>query len=280
MNPRGQHPIGLPTLVRGIWGNRSLIATLTRREIEGRYKGSMFGVLWSLITPMLMLVVFTFVFGQIFKAKWAGAQVSADSSGHLEFAAALFAGLLLYNFLAECISKAPNLITNQPNYVKKIVFPLELLAIVTLLAALFHFLIAYGLLLLLVAFSTWKLTATALLLPIVLAPYFLMILGATWALSALGVYLRDIGQIIAPALTALMFLSPIFYPLSSVGPKFLSIYKLNPLTTVVEESRQVLLFATAPDWHAWLPYCLLGILVAYGGFIIFQKTRQGFSDVL
>ncbi|MDT4864552.1 ABC-2 type transporter [compost metagenome] len=227
-----------------------------------------------------MLGVFTFVFGQIFQAKWGGASSSTSATSNLDFAAALFVGLLLYNFLAECLSKAPYLVTNQPNYVKKIVFPLELLAVVTLLAALFHFLIAYAIVLVLVALSGWQLTAMALYTPVVILPFFLMILGITWGLSALGVYLRDIGQIISPALTALMFLSPIFYPLSSVSPNFLQLYQLNPLTFVVEQSRQVLLFGRAPDWSAWLPYTLISLLIAYAGYIFFQKNRQGFSDVI
>jgi lipopolysaccharide transport system permease protein len=280
MRQQGTTSINPMELSRQLWANRSLIATLTRREIEGRYKGSLFGVFWSLLNPLMMLTVFTFVFGQIFKAKWGGSPEGAGATGHLDFAAALFAGLLLYNFMAECISKAPHLVTSQPNYVKKIIFPLELLAIVTILAALFHFLVAFAVVLLLVAFSGWQLTLNAFLLPVVIAPFFLLTLGLTWGLSALGVYLRDIGQLIAPTLTALMFLSPIFYPLKSVDPRFLPIYRLNPLTTVVEESRQVLLYGQAPDWGLWLPYCAVGILIAYAGFVFFQKNRQGFADVI
>lgn len=280
MIPKGTISINPVDLARQLWDNRSLIATLTRREIEGRYKGSLFGIFWSLLNPLMMLTVFTFVFGQIFKAKWGGSAGGTEATGHLDFAAALFSGLLLYNFMAECISKAPHLVTSQPNYVKKIIFPLELLAIVTILAALFHFLIAYAVVLLLVLFSGWHLTINAFLLPVVIAPFFLLTLGVTWGLSALGVYLRDIGQLISPALTALMFLSPIFYPLKSVDPKFLPLYRLNPLTTVVEESRQVLLYGQPPDWSLWIPYCAIGLLTAYAGFVFFQKNRQGFADVI
>ena len=164
-----------------------------------------------------MVTVFTFVFGEIFQAKWANSQ----SASHFDFAAALFSGLLVYNFFAECMSRAPSVITTNPNYVKKIIFPLENLSVVVVLAALFHLVIAFAVVLLLIAISSWKLTWTVLLTPAILSPLVFFTLGMNWLISALGVYLRDIGQIVSPVLTALMFLSPIFYPLSSVSSKFL-----------------------------------------------------------
>lgn len=261
-----------------LWQHRSLILTLTRREVAGRYKGSLFGVLWSLISPLLMLSVFTFVFGEIFQARWGSP--GQQASGHLEFAVALFAGLLQYNLLAECVSKAPHLVTSQPNYVKKIVFPLELLAVVSLMAALFHFGVAYAIILVLTALSDWHFHWTVLYTPVIMAPFVFLVLGVTWALSALGVYVRDIGQIVPPALTALMFLSPVFYPLSSVSPKLHSIYQLNPLTTVIEQLRSTLLFGNSPDWGVLLPYGAVCLVVGVSGYAIFQHTRQGFADVL
>lgn len=278
MNSEERYSANLLRLPSSLWQHRSLILTLAKREVVGRYKGSLFGVLWSFISPLMMLSVFTFVFGEIFQARWgsAGQQVS----GHLEFAVALFAGLLQYNLLAECVSKAPHLVTSQPNYVKKIVFPLEILAVVSLAAALFHFVVAYGIILVLTAISDWHFHWTMLYTPVIMAPFVFLVLGVSWAMAALGVYVRDIAQIVPPALTALMFLSPVFYPLSSVNPKLHVLYQINPLTTVIEQVRSTLLFGNAPDWGVLLPYGGICLVVGTMGYAIFQHTRQGFADVI
>lgn len=276
MNPHALHPASPKALLLGIWRQKKLIVALTKREIEGRYKGSLFGIFWSVLTPLIMVSVFTFVFGEIFQTKWAGAK----NTNHLDFAAALFAGLLVYNLFAECIGKAPYLITSNSNYVKKIVFPLEVLSVVTVLAALFHFAVAYAVVIVLVLFSSWELTWTVLLTPLIVLPMLMLIMGLTWGLSALGVFLRDIGQIIQPVLTALMFLSPIFYPLSSVSPKLRWIYHLNPLTFVVEDLRGALLHQQGPNWQHWLVFTLLCAVTMGLGFLFFQRTRKGFSDVI
>lgn len=276
MNPHAHHATSPHSLLASAWHHRRLILTLTRREIEGRYKGSAFGVLWSIITPILMVSVFTFVFGEIFQSKWAGMQ----SANHLDFASALFVGLLVYNIFSECIGKAPYLITNNPNYVKKIVFPLEILSMVSTLAAIFHFVTGYLVVLLLVVFSGWSLSWTIIYTPIIILPLLLLLLGLTWIISALGVYLRDISQIIGPALTVLMFLSPIFYPLSSVHEKYRWLYHLNPITFVIEEARAALIHQQGLDWNLWLPYTGICCLVMMIGYVFFQKTRSGFSDVI
>lgn len=276
MNPHASHAASPKALLLTIWRHKSLILALVKREIEGRYKGSLFGVFWSVLTPLLMVSVFTFVFGEIFQSKWAGAR----NANHLDFAAALFTGLLVYNLFAECIGKASFLITSNPNYVKKIVFPLEVLCVVTVLAALFHFLVAYVIVVLMVLFSGWTLTWTVILTPIVMAPLLMLVTGLTWAISSLGVFLRDIGQNVGPALTALMFLSPIFYPLSSVNPRLQWVYQLNPLTQVVENLRGVLLHQTLPDWKSWMLYTTICAVVMVLGFVFFQRTRKGFSDVI
>lgn len=265
-------------LVHSVWSHRQLIWSLTKRDITGRYKGSFFGIFWTLLTPVLMLSVFTFVFGEIMQARWGGA--GAEQQGSLDFAAALFAGLLLFNFFSECVSRAPSLIISNANYVKKVVFPLEVLAITTLLAALFHLVAGYLILLVLLQLSNWAIPATLVYVPIVIFPFLFLVVGLTWALSAVGVYLRDVGQLIGPVLTAAMFLSPIFYSLSSVDEKFRWIYMLNPLTYVIEQTRALLLLGQTPDWSSLASYSLLSVVVAYGGFVVFQATRRGFADVL
>ena len=276
MNPHIEPRLSPAALIRDLWSHRGLIVSLTKREIVGRYKGSALGIFWSLLTPLLMLTVFTAVFGDIFQARWG----NSENAGRLDFAAALFTGLLIYNFFSECLSKAPLIVLSQPNYVKKVVFPLEILAVVTVNAALFHLLVAYVILLALVFFSAWPLGSTALLAPLVFLPFFLLVQGLCWLLAALGVYLRDVTQLIAPALTALLFLSPIFYPLSSVPPRLSWLLMLNPITFIVEQMRAVLLHGQVPDWQGLGVYLLIGVATAWLGLAFFQKTRKGFADVL
>lgn len=276
MNPHAPHPSSPLALLRTLWTHRALVRALVAREIVGRYKGSVLGVVWSFLTPLLMVLVFTFVFGEIFQARWAG---SAHSGG-IDFASALFTGLLAYQFLSECLSRAPNLIVANANYVKKVVFPLEILPVVSVIAAVFHLLVAYAILIGLILASHWTLGPTALLAPLVLLPYIALTLGLSWAISALGVYLRDIGQLIQPALTALLFLSPVFYPLSSVPAALQPVYLANPVTYVSETLRGVLLHQTLPDPLTWLVFTGLSLLVAWLGLSLFQTTRKGFADVI
>lgn len=276
MNPHAPQSASPIALIKSLWTHRALIAALTRREVEGRYRGSVFGLFWSFLNPILALTVFTFVFGEIFQARWAG----ATTTGGVDFAAALFSGLLIYNFFSECLGKAPTLVLLNANYVKKVVFPLEVLGIVNVLSALFHLLAAYLILIGLILLSTWTLSWHAALVPLVMLPFVLMVTGLCWGLSALGVYLRDIGQIIAPVLTAMLFLSPVFYPLSSVAPHLQKIYALNPVTTVIEQVRGLLLYHTLPDWRSWLLYAAVALITAILGYAFFQKSRSGFADVI
>lgn len=276
MNPHVQPSVSPLGLARSLWSHRALIVSLTRREVAGRYKGSFFGVFWSLLSPLLMLTVFTFVFGEIFQARWGG----GEATGRLDFAAALFAGLLIYNFFSECLGRAPQIILSNPNYVKKVIFPLEILSIIAVNAALFHLLVACVVLAVLVFFSGWTLGIDVLYVPLILLPFVLFVLGVTWFIAALGVFLRDVAQIIAPALTAMLFLSPVFYPLSSVPPKMAWLFLINPVTFIIEQVRAVMLHHQTPDVSGLLIYTSIGVASAWLGYVFFQKTRKGFADVL
>ncbi|MBL8688535.1 MAG: ABC transporter permease [Rhodospirillaceae bacterium] len=258
-----------------LWRNRALLAAMTRREIESRYRGSALGFLWSLATPLLTLVVYTFVFSVIFRVRWG-----ASTAGHGEFALVAFAGLLVFTCFSDCVTRAPTLVLAQANMVKKVVFPVQILPAVILGGALFHLLIATAVLLVIAAFLGFTPGITALAFPLVLAPLLLGILGITWAVSAAGVYFRDLGQAIGLLVTLLMFLIPIFYPIGAVPEAFRPIITLNPLAILVEEARGVLLWGRSPDWVqlAWVG--LLGWAVAWGGYLFFMKLRRGFSDVL
>jgi lipopolysaccharide transport system permease protein len=262
-------------LVASFWFNRSLIVTLTIREIAGRYRGSMLGIFWSFLNPLLMLLVYTFVFTEVFQIRWRTA-----SSSKIEFAIVLFAGLILFSVFAECVSRAPALIVNNPNYVRKVVFPLQTFAWVTLLTAAFHY--AIGLIVLLIAslFAFGSIPLTACLLPLLLVPFLLFCIGLTWFLSAIGVFVRDIGQVIGLVVTALMFLSPLFYPAAAVPANYRWLFDLNPLSFPIEASRKLLIWGQLPDWTDLGLYTLFSSAVALLGLWWFNQTRRGFADVL
>lgn len=262
-------------MVASLWRNRSLIHASAKREVLGRYRGSALGLLWSFFNPLFMLAVYTFVFSQIFKARW-----SAGSESKIEFALVLFAGLIIFNLFAECINRAPGLILSNVNYVKKVVFPLEILPFVGLLSALYHSLIS--LLVWLVAYMLFfgLPHPSTLYLPLIVLPFGLFIMGLSWALASLGVFLRDVSQFIGAVVMTLMFLSPIFYPATALPENYRHILFLNPLTPVIELTRDVLYWGKTPDFALLGIYGLTAATIAWLGFAWFQKTRKGFADVL
>lgn len=255
--------------------NNSLIYSLIYRDVLGRYKGSMLGVVWSLINPILMLAIYTFVFSFVFKARW-----NSEISSGLEFSLVLFAGLMIFNLFSECVLRAPSLITSNVNYVKKVIFPLEILPIVNLGSALFHFFVSLCVWITGYVILIGLPYLQVLFLPLVLIPFCLFIMGLSWSLAALGVYLRDIGQVIGIAVTMLMFLSPIFYPASALPQSFQFIMHLNPLTIPIEMVRDLLYFGVLPSLQLFTIYTLGSIAFFILGFALFQKFRKGFSDVL
>lgn len=275
-NPHAALPTNVVALGRSLWRNRQLILQMTKREVIGRYRGSVMGLLWSFFNPVLMLAVYTFVFSVVFKARWG----SGGSGSKTEFALVLFAGLIVFNLFAECINRAPCLILGNVNYVKKVVFPLEILIVVTLGSAVFHLLISLFVWLLFYLVFFGIPPTTILLLPLVLLPLLLFTLGIGWLLASLGVYLRDVSQIVGLAVTVLMFMSPIFYPLEALPKKYHPLLYISPLTTIVEKSRDLMIWGKGFDWIVWILSLLLSIMIAWLGFAWFQKTRKGFADVL
>lgn len=223
-----------------------------------------------------MLAVYTFVFSVVFRAKWGG----ESSQGQSEFALILFVGLILHGLLAEVLNQAPNLITGNVNYVKKVVFPLEILPLVSVGAALFHSTVS--LVVLLAAFTVLNgfLYWTCLLIPIVVLPLAILITGIAWILASLGVFLRDMSQATGIIATILLFVSPIFFPISAIPETFRLYVMLNPLTFIVEQAREVIIWGHLPDWSGLAIYTLLALAVAWAGFAWLQQTRKGFSDVL
>lgn len=265
-------PVGF---IRSCWLNKSLLKTLIVREVMGRYQGSAFGLLWSFLNPLFMLIVYTFVFSVVFNAKWG-----TGSASKTEFALVLFAGLLVFNFFAECIGRAPSLIVQNSNYVKKVIFPLEILPVVVAGAALFHMVInlLVWLLFFLLFFGFPHLTI--FYIPLVLIPLLLFTIGLSWILASLGVYLRDIGQFVSVIITALMFLSPIFYPINALPEQYQTLLLLNPLTPIIEQMRDVLFWGKSLIWHVYIVYLIGASVIAILGFMWFQRTRKGFADVI
>lgn len=259
-----------------LFNQKTLISQFTKREITSRYKGSYLGLFWSILTPLMMLVIYTFVFSAVLKTKWG----TGEETSKVEFALLLLAGLLTFNFFAEVISRAPGLITTNVNYVKKVVFPLEILPVVAIGSALFQAFISYVVLIVALFILMGTFSWTVLLFPLILLPLILFTLGVSWFLASFGVYVRDTGQVVSLAIPALMFMSPIFYPISIIPDNFQFVYWINPLTYIVEDARRVLVWGQIPHWD-WFGYGLaIGSVVALFGYLWFKKTRKGFADVL
>lgn len=264
-------------IINILFENRWLIFSLIRRDIASRYRGSVAGIAWSFLTPLIMLLIYTFVFSVVLKARWnTGVAVEDNAS----FALILFVGLIVHGFLSEVIGRSTTLISGNPSYVKKIVFPLEIMTFVTIGSVLFHTLVSFFVFLMVALVITGGLSWTFFYLPLVMLPLIIMCLGFSWILSALGVYLRDISQLTAMVSTMLLFLSPVFYPVSALPGKFQTVVYINPLSYFIEESRNVLIFGNAPDFIKLSIYFLVSIACAQLGYLFFRKLKKGFADVL
>lgn len=277
INPHAAHPTSLVALARSLWRNRQLIVQMTKREVVGRYKGSVMGLAWSFFNPVFMLVVYTFVFSEVFKSRWGG--IGGDDS-KTQFAVVLFVGMIVLSLFTEVLNRAPGLILSNVNYVKKVVFPIEILPVIAMGAALFHSLISLGVLLVAFALFNGYLHWTAVFAPFVLLPLIVITLGLAWMLASLGVFLRDVGQTIVIITTVLMFLSPVFFPVTAVPERFRPFMMANPLTFIIEQAREVLIWGHLPNWMGLGIYTLAATVVAWAGYAWFQKTRKGFADVL
>ena len=269
----------LVSLSHSLWSQRQLTWALIVRDIGGRYRGSMFGWFWAGLTPLLMLGVYTFVFSVVFKARWGVAAAGVEES-RVMFALILSIGLIVFNLFAECINKSASIIRDNANYVKKVVFPLEILPVVTLGTALFHMLVSLGVWLCIYMAFLGLPPVTALLLPLLLLPLLLLVLGLSWFLAATGVYLRDVAHFTVIATTIIMFLTPIFYPLTAIPESYRAIIRSNPLADIIEQMREVMIFGHLPDWQHFGTVFVVSLLIAWGGYNWFQKTRSGFADVV
>lgn len=276
MDPHHRQSSSPWAMVKTVWRYWALIRQMTVREVVGRYRGSFLGLAWSFFNPLLMLLVYTFVFTTVFHSRWSGAAASDKAS----FAIVLFVGMIVYAIFADNINRAPTLITSNANYVKRVVFPLEILPLVGMGASVFHALISLFVWLLAYVLLVGMPHLTVLLLPLVILPFIVGTLGASWFLASIGVFMRDVNQTVGILTTALMFLAPVFYSIDSVPTPFKAVVMANPATFIIEQARVVLVWGRMPDWVGLGVYSLVSILFAWAGFWWFQKTRKGFSDVL
>lgn len=263
------------SFITSAWENRVLVFRLAKREIESRYRGSLLGMFWSILVPVLLLSVYTFVFSVIFQSRW-----DRPVESRAQFALILFAGLILFNIFSECINRAPSLMLNYVSYIKKVVFPLEILPWVLILTALFNALVSFLVLLLGYFIFIGIPSIKILILPVFFLPLIMLTLGFSLFLSSLGVYLRDLQQVIGVVTMILMFLSPLFYPISAIPEKYRTIILLNPLCGLIEDFRGILFWDTLPNLGHWLVLLVLSFLVSSTGYFWFIKTKKGFADVV
>jgi lipopolysaccharide transport system permease protein len=263
-------------IIRHLWNYRGLIWMMSRREVLGRYKGSVVGIGWAFVQPLLMLGVYTFVFSVIFNARWNLGPDETKSS----FALVLFLGLITFRIFSDMLNVSSDMVVRNSNFVKKVLFPLEILPVVQLLSVLIHVLFS----LLIVVIGTLLILhcipLTALLLPIMWLPVILFSLACGYYLGAIGVFFRDIRANVNVLTTILFYASGIFYPISAVPERFRIFWRMNPIAVLVEYSRKIFFWGTPPDWGAYFVWFILSLIMCVTGFVCFMKMKRAFADVL
>jgi lipopolysaccharide transport system permease protein len=273
--------ISAQTARRAVWtplwqlpGRLDLILSLTRRELAARYRGSVLGVLWALLTPLVMITIFTIIFSGIFKAKFG------INDSHWDYALYLFCGLLPWNAFQEALQLSSNAIVSHANLVKRVVFPLETLPLSLSFAALANQLVGTVVLIAAIAALRHEFHATILLLPLILILQLAAMLGGAWFVASLGVFVRDIVQGLALVLMAWMYLTPIIYPESLVPDPYLRVISLNPFTPLVRSYRRIILEGSAPDWTGLAYFAGFALITFTFGYWWFARTRKNFADVV
>lgn len=269
-------PTALFVLARSLAGNGFIMRSLVRNEILARYTNTMLGVLWSLVNPLVMILIYSFVFGVIFQVRFG----RLEGAANMPYGIILFSGLLLHIFLAETLLRSQAVILENPNYVKRVIFPLEILPVTMLLANLFHACVALVVLMAVILVAGFAIPPTVVLLPLVWAPLVLMTFGLAMLVASLGVFVRDIGQILGFVMTILLFGSSILFPADMLPVELRPWLMLNPLTIIVDQTRAVLLWGEMPDWRVLGYYGLVSLVVAWFGCWWFLRTRRGFADVM
>lgn len=269
------YPAGLVNIFQPLTQHTHLLWQLSKRGIQSRYRGSVLGIFWSLLTPLLMLLVYSFVFSVVFAAKW-----DHPGAEDANFGVILFSGMIIHALFAEPMVLSSGSITGNTQYVKKVVFPLEVMAWSTVVVAAFQAMISFLILILFMLLSGMSLHPTLLLFPLVVAPLILFSVGLGWMLSSLTVFIRDIAQLVGIVATIALFISPVFYPIDRLPLQWQPILYLNPISYIVDQMRRIAIYGEMPDWAGLGVYTLVALLVAWLGLAIFQRLRTGFADVL
>lgn len=259
-----------------LYRHRELLRQLVRRDIEGRYRGSSLGLVWAIANPLLMLGIYTFVFSVVFQVRWRPEAEPMPG----EFAVTLFAGLIAFNVFAECVTRAPTLVPAHVNYVRNVVFPLQILPVSTLGTAIFHALVSVGILVVASVVVFGGLSPHLLLLPVVALPLVALSLGCAWLLASLGVYLRDTAYAVSVLTQMLFFCTPILYRIEAVPEGLRPLLRANPLAEVVEGFRRTLVWREMPDWPAWAGVAVVSLVICILGYAWFMTTKSGFADVV
>lgn len=268
-------PVALLSPFAALARHRALILELTRREVDGRYRGASLGMLWALVSPFLMLCIYAIAFGTVLGGRWP--EVRATDT---PFSIVLFAGMIPYFVLAECMVRSTELVIANPSYVKRVVFPLEILPWPMIFSALFHCLMNVIVFLAMRMAMEHRFEWTVLYMPAVILPIALVGLGVAWFISSLSVYVRDLRQMMGLASMAILFLSSVMIPLATVPQKYKAIFMLNPLSFIAEQSRAVLIWGQAPDWAGLGWHVAAALAFLYAGYAWFLSTKRGFADVL
>jgi lipopolysaccharide transport system permease protein len=263
-----------PQGMLGLWSLRHLTAIMVKRDLLGRYKGSMMGFFWTIINPLGHLLLYTFVFSVVLKVKFGG----DPSTGN--FALYLMAGLLPWTALSESLTRATTAVVENPNLVKRVVFPLEVLPLAVVLSSMLSEIIGASILLGVAAVMTGHINATVIYLPLVLAAQFMFVTGLSWLLGSLGVYLQDLKHMMSLLLSTWMYASPIVYPASSFPPHLQFMIWINPMAGIVTDFRRVVLEGKPPDWPLFATYTAIAAAFWFAGYFFFKKTKRSFADVL
>lgn len=258
-----------------LWRHRQLYRRLLNRDILATVRGSVLGLAWVVLIPLILVTIYTFIFGVVLSSTW-----SAPTSTPLEVPLIFFAGLGLFGFFMEVISRSPAAVRDNDVYVKKVVFPLDMLAWVLVGTSLFKYLINFALLLFFLLLLTGGIPAKVLLVPVLLLPFLIMTLGIAWMFAAIGTYVRDLTHFIQALGPIILFGSPVFYAVQQVPESFRWIYMLNPLSFILESLRSLLFFDTMFSFLGLAVYTLVAIIVYATGFAFFQRLRPGFADVV
>ena len=262
-------------MIKTLYTNHYLLKQLVKKDIRQRYQGSVLGVFWSMLVPLCMLVIYTFIFSEVFQAKW-----NMDTTDTYQFALMLFCGLSAFNLLGEVMNRSVTLIASHANYVKKVIFPLEILPVVLTLSALFHCTVSYGILIAAKLILYHDLSPTLYLILPVMFPLVVIAVGVSLLIAAAAVYLKDVGNVISVIVTVLMYISPVFFPLDAVPEDFRVVCEMNPMTYIIENFRNVVLYGRPVDGHFFAVSCAAAFAVYLAGYAVFMRTKEGFADVI